>query len=57
MDNKDIYYDVWGESSNSLPNFNGTTVAVWELISNIVPHLSVLLGTFNVSFETLCPQV
>ena len=34
-----IHYKVWDEITYPLPNFNGTTVEVWEWISNFI-HLT-----------------
>ena len=35
-----IHYDVWGETTYPFPNFNGSTVEVWEWISNFIPHFT-----------------
>ena len=37
-----IYYRMWDEITYPFPNFIGTTVEVWEWISNFMPHLSML---------------
>ena len=29
---------VWDEITYPFPNFNGTTIEVWERISNFIPH-------------------
>ena len=33
-----IHYNVWDEITYPFPNFNGTTVEVWEWISNFIPY-------------------
>ena len=30
--------EVWDKITSPFPNFNGATVAVWEWISNFIPH-------------------
>ena len=35
---------MWDEITYPLPNFNGCTVEVWELISNFTPHFAVHAG-------------
>ena len=34
---------MWNEITNSFPNFNGTTVDVWEWISNFIPHVLLVV--------------
>ena len=34
------------EITYPLPNFNGTTVEVWEWISNFIPHFPVHVITY-----------
>ena len=36
---------VWDEIVHPFPNFNGTPVEVWELISNFIPHFTGLVIT------------
>ena len=33
-----IHYKMWDEITDPFPNFNGTTIEVWEWISNVIPH-------------------
>ena len=40
------YHDVWDEISYPFPNFNGSTVEVWEWISNFIPHFIVHVITY-----------
>ena len=40
------HYNVWDEITFTFPNFNGETVEVWELISNIVPHCTGRVITY-----------
>ena len=35
-----IHYKMWDDITYSFPNFNSTTVEVWEWISNFIPHFS-----------------
>ena len=35
-----IHYNAWDEMTHPFPNFNGTTVEVWEWISNFIPHFT-----------------
>ena len=37
---------VWGEIIYPFPNFNGTTVEVWEWISNFIPHFIMDVITY-----------
>ena len=39
-----IYYTLWDEIP--FPNFNGSAVEVWELISNFIPHFTEHVITF-----------
>ena len=32
-----IHYNVWDEITHPFPKFNGTTVKVWEWMSNFIP--------------------
>ena len=32
---------LWDEIINPFPNFNGVTFAVWECISNFIPHFTI----------------
>ena len=36
----DIHHYVWDEITYPFPNFNSTTVEVWEWISNFIPHFT-----------------
>ena len=38
--NSYIKYTVWDEITFLFPDFNGTTVEVWEWISNFIPHFT-----------------
>ena len=33
-----VHCKLWNENNNLFPNLNGTTVVVWEWISNFIPH-------------------
>ena len=33
-----IHCNVWGEITYPFPNFNGSTVEVWEWMSNFIPR-------------------
>ena len=35
-----IHYKMWDENTYPFPNFNGTTVEVWEWISNFIAHFT-----------------
>ena len=35
-----IHYKGWDEITYPFPNFNGTTVEVWEWITNFIPHFT-----------------
>ena len=35
-----IYHNMWAEISYPFPNFNGTTVEVWEWIRNFSPYFT-----------------
>ena len=35
-----IHYKVWGEITNPFLHFDGSTVEVWEWISNFIPHFT-----------------
>ena len=35
-----IHYNVWDEITYPYSNFNGSTVEVWEWISNSIPHFA-----------------
>ena len=41
-----IHYKVWGEMTYSFQNVNGTTVEVWEWISDFIPYLTVHMITW-----------
>ena len=34
------HYIVWGEITYPYPNYNGETVKVWEMISNLISHFT-----------------
>ena len=42
----DIYYYVWDEITYLLPNVNGSTIEVWEWISNFILHFTGLVLTY-----------
>ena len=39
-------HNVWDEITYPFPNFNGTTVEIWELISNFIPHFTGRVITY-----------
>ena len=45
VENKYIHYIVRGGITNPFPNFNGTTVEVWEWIDNLIAHFTRHAGS------------
>ena len=44
---------MWDDITYQFPNFNGTTVEIWESISNLIPHFKMYVITYpccNVDF-------
>ena len=37
MIGNDTHYEVWDQITNSSLYFNGTTIEVWECMSNFIP--------------------
>ena len=35
-----VHYKMWDEITYPFPNINGATVAVWEWVSNLIPHFT-----------------
>ena len=35
-----ISHEIWDEINHPFSNFNGAAVAVWEWISNFMPHFT-----------------
>ena len=42
-----IHYEMWNEITYPLPNFNGCTVEVWELVSSFNPDFTGHLTHYN----------
>ena len=43
-----IHYKMWDEIAYPFPNFNGSTVEVWEWISNTISHSSGEKSDYNI---------
>ena len=41
-----IFHKVWGEIIYPFPNFNGSTVGVWECINNFIPRFIIDVITY-----------
>ena len=56
--NNYIHYKVWDELTYPFPNLNGTTVEVWEWISNFIPHFTgyVRLKLIHVGIRGPCER-
>ena len=44
---RNFHHKVWDEIVYSFPNFKGAAVEVWEWISNIIPHFTGHVITFQ----------
>ena len=45
---------VWGEINYPFPNFAGTTVEVWERLSNFIPYFKIVKGATVDNNKLLC---
>ena len=43
---------VWDEITYPFPNYNGSTVEVWEWISNFIPHFILDVITYRILIHT-----
>ena len=46
MDKKSMPNKVWDDITYPFPHFNGSTVEVWEWISNFTPHIMMDVITY-----------
>ena len=42
---------MWDEISYPFPNFNGSTVDIWEWISNFTPHFPEYVVTIHAGIK------
>ena len=41
-----IHYEMWDEITYPFPHSNGTTVEVWEWLSNVIPNVTWYVITY-----------